>query len=357
MLQEGNWPKDARFRWGHPLIAVGLSNGNPKWAREFFQHTLANQTTDGLIPPHPPEEKPATASPQFSLSGDQLTTPPVHGLALRMLYERQGEDALGLSFLREMYFRILRYHRYLYFHRDFREEGLVALRFAGESPLPTAFAWRAQEPEAEEAAAPYLYDMAFLSVLCWSNEALIHIGGILGEEVSEIIQWQELTLFSMNEQLWDAEYGHYNYRELQSGKVFRHATLAGLLPLAGGVPVQDQAESMLQQLESGRFGGGSTPYRWCTTLSTAEPHFDSRRAAAGAIDLPANWLLMYGLQRYDMDDQAEKVRSATVDLILRHGFGLTWDARLDAGDPRLDYASPHPLAAALLLDLLGNEET
>ncbi len=59
-----------------------------------------------------------------------------------------------------------------------------------------------------------IQDPLFLMALTWSNESLIHLGHMLNFDVLDVIQWHELTIYSMNDKLWDDECGGYQLYNL-----------------------------------------------------------------------------------------------------------------------------------------------
>lgn len=203
------------------------------------------------------------------------------------------------NFLLEKYYLdILSQHQYWYENCDPLGEGLP------------------HHPEGE----PGTLDITFLTALTWSNESLIKLGHQLGADVLEVIQWHELTIFSMNERLWNEAQG--NYQSHDSAKTNAFAT--PFLPMAGEIPTQDQAEDMLLQLESALF-----------------------RQNVSVLEI---WLLHRGMLRYDFEDIAAKLRRRILHCCEEYGFCEGFN--LETGKPLTSPRQQSPLAAALILDLL-----
>lgn len=202
-------------------------------------------------------------------------------------------DLLGIY-----YQQILSRHQYLYEHCDPQDNGLP------------------HHPE----AAPNIPDITFLTALTWSNESLIKLGHQLDADVLEVIQWHELTIFSMNEQFWDESCGGYH----QIGAPKEANFMARFLPLAGEIPTQDQAECMLLKLES--------------------------RLSTGDIRVFDAWMLYNGLLRYDFENVAAKLRRRILHCCEEYGFCEGFN--LESGKPLTSPRQQSPLVAALILDLL-----
>ncbi|MBK7872791.1 MAG: hypothetical protein IPJ74_19995 [Saprospiraceae bacterium] len=170
-----------------------------------------------------------------------------------------------------------------------------------------------------------MQDPVFLALLTLANESLIKIGHILGEDVLEIIQWHELTIYSMNEKLWDEVGGGYKAFHIITKELQPLEGLRTFIPLAGEVPTQDQAECMLIELERDLF--------------------------AYPINIWEGWLLYQGLLRYDFNDLAAKLRRFFWESVTEFGCYENFNAQ--TGEPILGVnKAQSPVAAALMIDFL-----
>lgn len=129
----------------------------------------------------------------------------------------------------------------------------------------------------------------FNSLMIASNESLIHLGGKLGMDISDLIDAQELSVYCMNEEFWDEEKGTYKV-----DSTALPVEISEIAPMLGGIPTQDQAEQILNRL----------CLKYAIDQVQPVPPADG-----GFVELMKNplynWLLVNGLQRYDMTDMAE----------------------------------------------------
>lgn len=377
------------YNWETSLSALGLRHTDWRRAERDLRRLFRAQWSNGFLPhlvfEHEADEE-APFGPTFwrsdlaapapkGLATSGIVHPPVHGFVLWELWQSAPGLEAGFNLLRDFYPRVLALHRYLYAYRDPREEGIVCLHHPWETVTPNSPRWerplaslpvtdhedapsrlaatlRDHRYEAEVLlhASPFqVQDPLFNGLLVWSNEALIRIGTLLGEDVLEIIQWNELTVHSMNERLWDEDAGHFQAFDLQREEVLGVPTSGSFAPLAGMVPTQDQAERLLLHLEKGAFSPADLLL--CPSLSPESADFDPSRAHRGAIDISLNWLIYRGLLRYDMDDMAAKLRDHSLALFQSAGFFRYYDPRLSHGTVGVE-GPQSSLSAALCLDFL-----
>lgn len=299
---------------------------------------------------------------------DHLTGPPLQGYLLWRLYELMEDKLKGKAFLKELYPKILAYHRYLYHNRDPEEEGVVYIRHPWESGVDPAPVWdallktidinelRQTQFQPEKKESPFrVQDPFYNACLVWSNECLIKVGAVLKEDILEIIQWNELTIYSLNDKLWDEERGIYNAFDLNANSSIPITSISGLLPMIGEVPTQDQAECILCTLESSMFGGKSKEYHLCPTNSLNTDTLNFQSKWRGSVNLVANWMLLQSLLRYDMVQMARRVKSDTLNLCSKYGFYEHYDARKMHFRP-IGYGREEDLvSAAICVDLLTRE--
>ncbi|MCB9039508.1 MAG: glycoside hydrolase [Lewinellaceae bacterium] len=405
-----------QWNWDAGFIAIGNAHYNMDRAEADLRHLFSAQWANGLLPQIVFGEDPNARyfpGPDFWLAHRSpnapesprtsgITMPPVHGFALWRIYEIAEDKQRAKAFLKEMYPKVVHLHRYLYQYRDPHEEGLVYIRHPWEGGTDNSPIWDSalkrmdisklkippyerkdlQNPQAakhrptqedydryvylvdlfrqnnyDDAAiyeqCPFLIqDPLFNGVLAWSNECLVQIGGLLGEDVTEIVQWDELTRYSMNEKLWDEERGLYNAYDLRNEELIPVYTSSGLMPLCGDVPTQEQAEKMLLTLESELFGGKRTDIHLCPTYSLLAEDVDFKKYWRGPVWINMNWLLYHGLLRYDMEDMAARVRQHSLELLEKHGIYEYFDPRIGDMDGVGCGTDTFSWSAALCIDLL-----
>ena len=334
-----------------------------------------------------------------------ITMPPVHGFVLWRLYELAEDKKEARSFLKELFPKVLAAHRYLYENRDPEEEGLVHIRHPWEGGTDNSPIWDSalkkinpnpellpayqrkdlQNPKAVKhrptqqdydryvylvdlfrkhqykdqaiyANCPFaIQDPLFNGILAWSNEALIKIGALLGEEVNELISWHELTLHSMNEKLWNEERGIYDAYDLYNDEKIAVSTSSGMMPMCGEVPTQEQAELILQTLESETFGGENDNIYLCPTYDLQAEDINYHKYWRGPVWINMNWLLYHGLMRYDMVEMAEKIRTHSLELLEKYGFFEYFDPRRDTETEGACGTDNFSWSAALCIDWLNED--
>ncbi|MBR9920762.1 MAG: glycoside hydrolase [Bacteroidetes bacterium] len=409
-----------QWNWDAGFIALGYSHFDMSKAEAELRHLFQGQWSNGMLPQIVfGEEKDAryfpgpdfwqTADVPHSPKGKKtsgITMPPVHGFALLEMYKNSDDPERSMQFLKEMYPKVLANHRYLYSHRDPNEEGLVYVRHPWEPGTDNSPTWdpvlesldtakldippyqrqdlshdsaEAHRPtqtdydryvylvdlfrknkyddEAIYKECPFLIqDPLFNGILAWSNESLIEIGGMLGEDVSDLVAWNELTVYSMNDKLWNEETGNYDAWDLANDQRLACNTSSGILPMCGLVPTQEQAEMILLKLESSLYSGtAENPTFWCPTYQLDQKNLDYEKYWRGPIWINMNWLLYRGLLRYDMVEAAERVRTDSLQLLANHGFFEYFDPRRNQQGPAAYGTKQFSWSAALCLDFLKEE--
>ncbi len=406
-----------QWNWDAGFIAIGCAHFEIGRAEIELRHLFQGQWENGMLPhiifgkekgasyfpgpdfwqcwnnPHSPK-KPATSG---------ITQPPVFGFVLWRIYEIAEDKERAKWLLRELFPKVIALHRYLYENRDPLEEGLCYIQHPWESGTDNSPSWDKvlerieidkieiplyerqdlQNPTAarhrptdadydryvhlvdifrknnyDDAAifeqSPFLVqDPLFNAILSWSNECLIKIGEILEENVSEIIGWNELTTYSMNEKLWDEEFGIYNAWDLKANELIPLETSSGLIPLVAGIPTQDQAEKMFQLLKSQAFSGSSeAPAYLCPSYSLLTDDIDYQKYWRGPVWINMNWMLYLGLKRYGFGKAAKQLKTESLELLSKNGFFEYFDPRKSVGKDAGYGANQFSWSAALCIDFL-----
>lgn len=271
---------------------------------------------------------------------------PLHAGIIWQYVQKIEDKKIGRKFVKKYFEKLVQSHLYWYEHRDVEEDGLVSIVHPIESLLPESCAWDEplaawkkrtnakeediftalltkqkdlltfhQKPEKEWS----IKDPVVNTILCWSNEALIAMGKFIRKNVGDIIQWNELALYSMNEELWDEEYGIYRGYDLITKELPLSGSLGGLLPLLAGIPVQEQAEAMLGAL---RLNFEKPDYYRLASNSLYADVTQIEKPGRGAMSLLMNWLIYQGLSRFDLIDFADQIKNDTIALISEYGYYL-----------------------------------
>jgi hypothetical protein len=405
-----------QWNWDAGFIALGLAHYDMDRAEAELRALFRGQWATGMLPqiifgkeegaqyfPGPDfwQTQNAAAAPTTPITSG-ITMPPVHGFILWEIYQIAEDKNRAKAFLKELFPKVVHLHQYLYTHRDPLEEGLVYIRHPWESgtdnsplwdealahidpanlDIPTYQRKDLQNPEAathrptdldydryvhlvdifrihqyDDAAiyehCPFLIqDPLFNAILAWSNEALIEIGNLLKEDVSEIIQWNELTIYSMNEKLWDERAGRYLAYDLHNERLIHTPTISGIMPLIGEVPTQEQAERILQTLASGHFAAANKAHYLCPTHSLQADDIDFQKYWRGPVWINMNWMLYYGLRRYDFNALAEIVKQDSLELVREYGFYEYFDPRKNVATKTGYGTNQFSWSAALCIDFL-----
>jgi hypothetical protein len=141
----------------------------------------------------------------------------------------------------------------------------------------------------------------------------------------------------------DAATGAYFDFDITSGRRLAVATAAGPAALAGGViPAAAALKAWsfyARQIE------GTRPV---PTVPPAAPEFDPVRYWRGPVWINVNWLVRSGLSRYGQEAEAERIRTATLELIAEGGMAEYFDPISGAAHG----AVPFSWTAALCLEMI-----
>ena len=404
-----------QWNWDSGFIALGLAYYRPERAIEEIRSMFKGQWRNGLLPhmnfhkvdpgyfPGPEmwgPERMTERPPGLLTSG--ITQPPVFAFIVERIAALPfGQTAEWRAFEREIYPKILAFHRYLYTHRDPHQEGLVYIQHNWES-ADNSPAWdaildaidvtgardltalrrdlkgadAAQRPtnanyqrylwlvdfciqrdyrDATIAAeCPFLVqDMLFNSLLVKSNFALIMLARRLGENPAEIEAWNERSVATINRKLWDETAGFYYSYDLRNQRRIPVKTSSGFMPLFAGICDRAQAARLADHLTR-TFTRGEG-WRLCASTAADEPSFDPVKYWRGPIWINMNWMIHHGLRRAGLDALAARVRADTLHLLEATGLYEYFDAR----PPRENIghglgAARFSWSAAIALDLLHN---
>jgi len=407
-----------QWNWDAGFSALGYGYFDRPKAYAELRSMFRGQWRNGMVPhivfhrpnpnyfPGPDEwltERSRHAPAGIRTSG--ITQNPVFGFILARLAEAladSGDPELE-PFLRELFPKVVAFHRYLYRDRDPAGEGLVYVHHNWESmdnsPLWDDILARmdvsrardvsalrqdnkrvaASERPSDENYKRYLnlvdllksvdydesrsvalmpmlvQDVLFNALLIKSNHGLIALAERLGLDASEVVGWNRKAIAAMNAKLWDPVSGFYYSYDLKTNRLIPIKVVGGLMPLFAGVCAPAQAERLVQHLETTFVGGAD--WTLCPSCAAAEPSFDPVRYWRGPVWVNLNWMLHHGLRRYGFAEQAARVRTGTIALIERYGMFEYFDPRpVAAGgaDHGLG-ADAYSWTASLYLDFVLNE--
>ena len=329
--------KSVKNAWESGFLIIGLAHIDWEGAAEIFRDYFSLQQPNGFLP--------------FAREEDTSNiAPPIWGFLLHKLYNQADSQDKASLFIKEMFPKVVHFHEYLYTHRDQEEDGLCYI----QHPLESIF--EDNYPSSAEGQYLPVQDPFFNTLLTLSNEALIRVAEILKEDVSDLVQWYELTVHTFNEKLWDEEYGIYNAWNLTTNEVIPVENISGILPLLGGIPDIEQALKMLDLIDNSAFAGTSeNPAFICPLYSLESGELEANSPYFASISLDYNWLLYQGLQQYETPEFMETaalLKKDCLELLSKNGFYKQFNCYKKNSANAGIGAKENPIAAAILLDWL-----
>lgn len=411
-----------QWNWDAGFIALGLAHYDWARAAQELRYLFTGQWKNGMLPHIVFGDDPAdqyfpgadfwqtkgTENAPVDRMTSGITQPPVFGFVLLKMYQIAEDKTTALEFLREMYPKIHALHNYYYTYRDPNEEGLVYVRHPWEPGTDNSPTWDSvlekmntdeldipnytrkdlQNPKAAahrptqddydryiylvdlfrknkyeeaaiDAACPFkVQDPLFNAILAWSNESMIEVCKLIKADETDFVIWNELTVFSMNEKLWDEEFGIYNAFDLVAEELIPCETNSGFIPLVADIPSLEQAEKILKNLESQYFSGTKeNPMYVCPTYSVEAEDINFEKYWRGPVWINMNWMLYQGLLKFNMSSMADKIKNDSLELLSKYGFYEYFDPRKNLPmDAEAGYGTGQfSWSAALCIDFLLNE--
>jgi hypothetical protein len=383
----GGWTKAApalyphQWSWDSAFIAIGWAHLDVERAARELQALFRAQWATGMVPhivfnPRATSYFPDPARWAASLSPHApagaatsgLCQPPVHAIAAHRIWEtayRQGEAAVAAAdaFLRDLYRRLMAWHRYLATARDPDGTGLVTIYHPWESGTDNSPRWDgalaavrvgdlppytrsdlqhvadpAERPTREEydrylwlvevlkqaryddaeiqRRDPFLVkDVLFSAILVAANEALLEIALLLDAsdlDRATITGWIDRGRRGLAGR-WHNDVGLCLDYDLRAGDAIRARTIAGFAPLLAGRLPADRRATLLATLDSSAFLGNAD-LRWPLPPSTSPDDFAFRPRSywRGPVWPVMNWLYWWALGREAEDDRAARLKAAAL---------------------------------------------
>ncbi|NPA53077.1 MAG: DUF547 domain-containing protein, partial [Aquificae bacterium] len=400
-----------QWNWDSGFIAIGYSHYDTQRAIQELTHLFKAQWKNGMVPqivfnekalgkyfPEPDFWK-AHESPYApdGILTSGITMPPIHGYAVLKIYENAKDKKEVIPFLKWIFPKIKKLHRYLYLERNPKDNGLIYIRHPWESGMDNSPLWdkildridinkvkipsfkrkdnKIIDPEQRPRDIDYkryIYlvdifrknqydekkifkecpfiaaDPLFNSILCASNEALIKIADILKEDYKEIEEWNSFTSRAVRDELYLAQDKIFYGYDFIEDKLLKEPTAAGFLPLFGGIPTKKQAKELLEYMNSASF---------CHIHEEdcfAIPNYDKQRKDfsrknywRGPVWININWMIYQGLKRYGFKQKAEHLEKTILELPMRFDFYEYFDSYEGTGYGTKDFS----WTASLFIDL------
>ena len=409
-----------QWSWDTGFIAIGLAHlDTERAARELltlFEHQWKNGKVPHIVfnPEAPPESyfpgpdhwisagefADAPPAPPYTSA---LCQPPTHALGALRIWEiarGKGGEAGARGFLREIYPRLLAWHRYLLTYRDPEGSGLVTIYHPWESGTDNSPRWDAaleavevgdlppyerqdldhvedpSERPTDKEYARYLWlvelikraprdessiydthpflvkDVLFSAILVAANEALLEIAEVVGaRDGEEISTWIKRGRGGL-EVSWSSELGLCLDRDLRGDALLEARTVAGFAPLVAGG--SGRLESLLWTLYSEDFLGHPDLFRPLPpSASPAEARFHPRSYWRGPVWPVVSWLIWRSLVRAGELERAEALRRDALEGLAGGSFAEYFEPF--TGEPL--GAEAQSWTAAVALDWLAHAAT
>lgn len=368
-----------QWNWDSGFVSMGVANYDINKAMAEIRSMFSGQWKNGMLPHilfHSENEK--SYFPNFDFwnsnvntgaplkpKSSGITQPPVFGFVLEEIYNKHIDDEQVVNFIKEIYPKLLAYHRFLYTYRDPNEEGLFFIFHPWESGRDNSPIWDesldrieidhstlpeyhrvdtsiadASERPTQEQYDRYVYllelgkryaydgdeiakkspfviqDCMMNAILIKSNQSLINLGKSLSINTAELEQWQQKSQDSFSKKLWNEDLGIFVSYDLRADKQMLHKEIGGIMPLYAGIPTTEQAAVIADYLQSLHDKG----YFLCPSFDIDSPLFDSKRYWRGPIWPQMNWMIYEGLKEYGYQDLAQIVKSDLLTLVSELGF-------------------------------------
>ena len=379
-----------QWSWDTGFIAIGLAHLDTRRAARELTSLFAHQWRNGKVPhivfnPDAPPHSYFPGAEHCSSAGtfpdappappytSALCQPPTHALGALRVWELagRGEEGLARGFLREIFPKLLAWHRYLATYRDPEGSGLVTIYHPWESGTDNSPRWDAaleavevgdlpsyerqdlnhvdhpdERPTDEEYVRflwlvelikrarcdegalndshPFLVkDVLFSAILVAANEALVEIARVVGaskEDVALIEAWIGRGREGLEER-WDQELGLCLDYDLRRDAPLRARTIAGFAPLVAGGIEAGELEAALRTLYSPYFLGYPKLRRPLPpSTSPEEPRFHPRNYWRGPMWPVMAWLFWRSLELAGEVERAQAMRRAALQELAEGGF-------------------------------------
>jgi neutral trehalase len=400
-----------QWNWDSCFIAIGLSHLSFQRAADEIRSLLRAQWTNGLVPQivfNPsasgyfpgPDVWQSTRSPNAprDVETSGITQPPVMATAVRRIVETAPSLEEALAFAREVYPKVVLYHRWLHTERDPDGSGLVVVVHPWESGLDNSPPYldagkrvhMEYKPQYErldllhvaaknrptnkdydlyvylleqmravdwdqrrylEVAQLQVQDVLFSSILCRADRDLAEVARLIGEDPGELEEWHAASAQAIETALWDEARGTYFSRDRVTGDLLTDDTIGAFHTLYGGVASREHARRLVDEhlLNSASYSprdGHRIP-----TTAMNSPWFNPENYWLGPVWVNTNWMVMHGLRDYDYVDLADSLRTGTLDLVAAQGYREYFNPLTGEGYGTGNFS----WTAALTIDLLHEQ--
>ena len=397
-----------QWSWDSAFIALGNSWFDQARAQQELDTLFGAQWANGMVPqivydasidgsryfPGPDfwDSRRSPHAPR-SMATSGITQPPIHARVALEMHRHARDLDDSYVFLRRLYPKLARQHRYLAEQRDPTGIGLPVIVHPWESGLDNSPVWdrdlremvipdgalppyeRFDLNHADPADRPrdetydrfvYIatryrdtgYDDAaiidevpfaiagpmFGAIYLWSTHALAEIAAIVGADPTPHEEAAARTHAALVDRLWDAEAGSFYPRDVLADHLEPEDTIVSFAPLLDPELDSGRVGIIADALESKCF---NPPFS-VPSYNVHSPAFERRRYWRGPIWLSTNWLIWSGLGQHGLASAAERVAASSLRLVEGDGFREYFDPLDGTGYGTTSFG----WSAALTIDLL-----
>ncbi len=157
-------------------------------------------------------------------------------------------------------------------------------------------------------------DLAFNSILIKANTHLETIAKTIAHKLPEDLEECMERSSSALDKLWDGFNSQYYSRNFVTHKLIKEPSISTLLPLYSGAISKERAEELVALLHDKKFFDSSYPV---PTVPLRSDWYKELGYWQGPTWLNTNWLVVEGLKNYGYDEEAERIRKRSIDLVLK----------------------------------------
>jgi len=189
-----------------------------------------------------------------------------------------------------------------------------------------------------------VYDVALDALWYRAAADLNHMAAQLGETPAVDHHSLETFARAFEATHWDPELGLYVDWDCVSGRRIARATAAGLIAMTGGLVTPERARAIWGQYQSLQAGKPMVK-----TVPPTDSSYDPMNYWRGPVWLNVNWLILDGMTRSGLAEEAEELRRQSLSLVRHAGFAEYFHGE----DGSAIGTSPFSWTAALTLVLLN----
>ncbi len=293
----GFWAWDS---WKHAYVLAGFA---PELAKNNVRAMFDYQDSSGMIPD--------CIFIDTQENNYRNTKPPLSAWACLEIFRQTGDTA----FIREMFPKLMKYHRWWYAHRDHDHNGLCeygstdgtiqaarwesgwdnAVRFDSAKMIGNdSHAWSMNQESAD--LNSYLYV---------EKRCLAEMAGAIGNaKMSSAIEEEARVLADMiRRMMWDEQAGVYFDIVLETKNPVRVLEPNGWMPLWAGIATPEQAERIRQHLLNPDEFNTFVPF---PTVAANSAQFNPENGYwRGPVWLDQAYFAIHGLRRYGFQRDAD----------------------------------------------------